>query len=323
MPPRSPRLHRRRRLSPILKASCVLSKLVVLVTMGALLPGCFTAGRHAERTQSAPVAARNATRSQIHGRVLVDGLLPAKYFGVFVKAADAPLIGTATTFSGRNGAFSIDAPTGIWDVVVVGPQFERTIVRAVSVEKNRGTDIGTVAVKTGVTIVGRVRNPQGAGVESTVTLSLGRPMDLDPLSARLRGIYTTTTNDAGAFKLTGVAEADLKTGRMLRAQTLQNQASFPIDVSTTTRNDVELTVLPAGSLGGEVTGVANLKVPQFVLIQRKAARDYFLAQLDDSGHFETEGIPEGDYVVGYDGVFSASKPVHVTAGTRTEVVLEQ
>ncbi len=196
----------------------------------------------------------------VTGRVLYDdGSAPP----AFTVAAG---YGAPKPFADPEGRFSIDAPGGSYNLVISGPTFIRTLVEA-RVNGGGTADVGTITVKRGRSISGRVLDPSGLPVAgATVAAGMlltgdGQKLYIDDESI---GAQKTDTDDQGRFMMSGFPPATITVtagkdgvGRAPSVTVPRGPASAEIDLVLAATGAIEGTAKLDGSPLAETVIIAN------------------------------------------------------------------
>lgn len=191
----------------------------------------------------------------IKGRVAFDDGTPAQ---VFVVSLGGFRGGTPVT--AKDGAFELtDVPPRTYQVSIRGPDFEQTTVADVDVAPGQTVDLGTITVRKGRSITGRVVTAQGAPVAGA-TVVLGKTLFGSGSSTSIGGRFgppgaqrnkTTTTDDRGEFAIHGVPSYTLN----IVAEHDEAGRTAPVTIpgSRESVHGLELVMQPTGALEGIVT----------------------------------------------------------------------
>ena len=199
-------------------------------------------------------------------------------------------MGAPTPFAAEDGSFELDLAPGHFTLTVTGLAFDRAQVPA-DVKSGETTDVGTVTVKKGRMIAGRVLGPDGAPVPGA-TVVAGRRLFGSGTRTNvgnggggpMRGASKDTiTDERGEFSLAGVGAQEL-------ALVAEHES---IGRSTTVQ-------VPAGD-----TPVAiDLKLAPFAVIQGKVTSGGKPAEATGV-NVSSQNVPATNYIVqtGPDGTF--------------------
>lgn len=148
----------------------------------------------------------------IRGTVRFQDGSPATVFSVAVSWPPG------VPFSDDDGGFSLSAiPPGTFDLTFRGPEFAETVVLDVAVRADQITELGTVTVRRGRTVTGRVIDDGGVPVEgATVVVARQLVGDGTSLAPELGSgideqlsLRRTQTDAAGAYRIAGIASEEL------------------------------------------------------------------------------------------------------------------
>ena len=225
----------------------------------------------------------------VKGRVLYDdGSAPP----AFTVAAG---YGSPTPFATSDGRFTIDAPGGALNLVVSGPTFIRKLVDT-TVDGGDTIDVGTVTVKRGRSISGRVLDPSGVPVAgATVAAGIlltgdGQKLYIDDESI---GAQKTETDDDGRFVMSGFPPATITVlagkdgvGRAPSLQIPRGPASANVD----------LVLAATGSLQGTATlDGAPLADTVIIANPASASSSNFFVTTGADGTFALDMLSPGVY----------------------------
>jgi protocatechuate 3,4-dioxygenase beta subunit len=224
-------------------------------------PGALEHGRSTLRETIAASSGDRAVRivvpadGAITGRVAFpDGRTPA----TFVVSLGG--WGNTVPVSTRDGSFTIpDVPPRTYQLAVRGPGFAERTLPGVVVAAGKTADAGTITVRPGRSISGRVIDADGKPVAGASVLAgpmlwgtgsktrtpsgIGGPPGSD-------AIQDATTDERGMFTLTGVGRGP----RHLIADHDALGRSLPLTVPPDrSASDIELVLVPLGTLQGKVT----------------------------------------------------------------------
>jgi RNA polymerase sigma factor (sigma-70 family) len=183
----------------------------------------------------------------VTGRVLYDDGNAPPAFTVAVG------YGTPMPFATADGHFSVDVPGGALNLAVSGPTFIRKLV-PIEVEDGGSKDVGTVTVKRGRSISGRVLDASGMPVPAaTVAAGLlltgdGQKLYLDGESV---GAQQTETDAQGHFVMSGFPPASITVTAGKDGVGRSQMLSIPSGPSSA---EVDLVLAATGS----VSGIARL-----------------------------------------------------------------
>jgi hypothetical protein len=182
---------------------------------------------------------------KVRGKVLfADGSAPE----LFLVAVDAL---PAIPFSSRDGTFTIPSPGGIHDLIVTGLAFEREVVANVEIEGDK--DVGTITVKPGRSISGRVVGPEGHPVADARVVAghllAGGGTELNIPEEGVM-VKETRTDGQGRYVLRGLAEHSITLLAEAAGIGRSRSVTVPRGASSA---EVNLFLEVAGALEGRVT----------------------------------------------------------------------
>lgn len=200
-------------------------------------------------------------------------ILPAngKIKGVvsYAEGAHPPLFTVTTAyppgtpFSTDDGQFALDeVPPGTYDVTIRGPGFADYVARKVVVSSDAETDLGTLEVKRGRTISGKVRDGSGRVVEGALVVA-ARQLIADGSTLapsfgagqeEASGVRRATSNADGVYQLTGVGPGELLLAADHPQRGRSNAATLPAAGGSQV---VDLVLVPVGRVTGMVTAGGN------------------------------------------------------------------
>jgi protocatechuate 3,4-dioxygenase beta subunit len=182
--------------------------------------------------------------------------------GKVVEAGGKPPASAVLTVSGqmpvttRKGAFTIrDLAPGKYDLTVRGPSFAVRELRDLEVTSGKVTDVGTIEVKPGRRLRGRVvdgskRPVAGARVRAGDQLFSGETDDKDDTLDLLLGWQSAITDATGAFELTGLPPEEL---RVSAEHTSGRSEAVKVAGGSEDPPPVTLQILAYGSISGTIT----------------------------------------------------------------------
>lgn len=229
----------------------------------------------------------------------------------------------------KDGTFSVDAPGGVFNLVIEGPALEPTTVPAVEVAGG-ARDLGTITVKKGRSISGRVLGLDGAPVAGAqvaaggILTGGGTELYIEDESP---GAKATTTDADGRFVLNGYGHASMalvagkpEVGRSRSVRIPSGDDSVVLD----------LVLEATGGLDGKLTkGGAPLAETVIIVNPMAASGSNFFVVTGPDGSFALDTLAGGDYIVS--GMIGGGGPkpkdmhmkrVTVVPGKRTSVAIE-
>jgi len=256
----------------------------------------------------------------VKGRVLyADGTAPPAF--TVAIGATSPV-----AFAAEDGSFAMPAPGGTHNLVISGPTFARAIVEA-EIGGSRPTDLGTITVKRGRSVSGRVLDAGGApvaGAQVAAGMLLsgdGTRLYIEDESINAR---TTETDADGRFVITGFGS-----GRITMVAGLEGVGRSPSitlppgDASA----EVDLVLQPTGALEGTITRDGQPVAETIVIANPIGATssNFFVATGAD-GSYALDALTAGEYqvypMIGGGGGKPKDmfiRPTTVVAGKRTRL----
>ena len=210
--------------------------------------------------------------------------------------------GSGTPFSSRDGAFELGSlAPNTYTITVRGPDFEDRSVPDVEVRAGEFTDLGTVSVRKGRVVAGRVVDPSGQAIEGATVL-VGRRIfgSGSETSSQLRfgagQTKSATTDENGAFSVRGVGPGNLSVvaeheelGRSVPVAAVGQPPGGP---------RLEIVVLPFGAIEGTVTRGGSPADSVFVQAQSKTVvTTSFGVQTGPDGKFRFDRLAPDEYLV--------------------------
>lgn len=227
----------------------------------------------------------------------------------FASGDPAPLFTAGTTISSpvpfSGGAFSLgDVPPGVVSLVIAGPSFETVVVPDIVVEQDHTKDVGTVTVKPGRTVSGRVLRDDGTPVAGAHVLAGYRLVgDGDRLTTQAWGApggagatRETTSDERGVYALRGMGGRDLA----LMADHTQLGRSITVRVPASDQSSVvDLVIAPLGSIEGSVTrgGKPAEGVNVNASPKSMALSSNLVVSTGPDGRYRFSRVASDDYVV--------------------------
>jgi len=266
----------------------------------------------------------------ITGHVVDDDGRPVTSFSV-AFAIWEPAMQTAAMPSGRpvtsaDGTFKIDSvPANHYMIAVSGPGIvEWRAPGSVEVKSSSVTDLGTIKVKAGEQISGRVLSRAGAPVANAdVTMATADKPDL----------FLHAESDAdGHFTLPVVTRG---TAVRVRASTESNTSEWVSVAAGVTTVDIVMADPTRGSVRGVIIDPENPIAERPVVLTLRGSGlpgeglkpEAFTSALD-SGRFALDNIPAGDYVLwvrraqGKPGEEWVTRPISIQGTKETSVMID-
>ncbi|HUH00726.1 MAG TPA: sigma-70 family RNA polymerase sigma factor [Kofleriaceae bacterium] len=229
---------------------------------------------------------------RIEGRVLFeDGSAPQAFTIAVGPAPPAP-------FASKDGAFVLDGPGGTHDVVVRGGSFAREIVVDAVLESGAVTDLGTITVKKGRSLSGRVLDPDGNPVaEARVaagSLISGSGTELN-IPEEGFNVQETTTDEDGRFIMRNFGEHSLYV--VAQGDGIGRSSSVRVPGGKDSAY-LDLILKSTGRLEGVVT-MDGKPVPEAVVIATPigATASNFFVVTGQDGSYALDMLTEGQYAV--------------------------
>jgi RNA polymerase sigma-70 factor (ECF subfamily) len=227
----------------------------------------------------------------ITGRVLFeDGAAPLTFSIEVGPVSSAP-------FAGGSGQFSLSIPAGSHDLLVSGPAFVGVRIPDVTVEESRPKDLGTIRVKRGRSIAGRVLELDGtpvpdAEVAAGILISGGGTKMNIPGEGY--GVQETTSGGDGRFSLAGFGESPLSVVAQKEGKGRSATIAIPRGPNSA---EVDLVLQPTGALAGTVTRSGSA-LPETVVVARpRATQGNFFVVTGPDGRYALDTLTPGAYVM--------------------------
>jgi RNA polymerase sigma factor (sigma-70 family) len=228
---------------------------------------------------------------RVTGRVVLEDGTAAPAFSVSFGGV-AP-----TPFTGTDGAFSLSGPAGQHDLIVTGPTFATKELENVQLEEGAGKDLGTITVKRGRSISGRVLAPDGTPVaEAQVVAAAWMSGGGTKLFIRDEsGPAQQTTSDAdGRFTLSGFEPGKL----VLVAERTGVGRSSTISVPPQPLSaQVDLVLRETGSLEGKVTRDGQPFADTVVITAARGTAANFFVMTGPDGRYALDTLAPGPQTV--------------------------
>ncbi|HEY5947648.1 MAG TPA: sigma-70 family RNA polymerase sigma factor, partial [Kofleriaceae bacterium] len=254
--------------------------------------------------------------STLEGRVLYEDGSPPPAFTVAVGYA------TPKPFATADGRFSIEVPGGAFNLAVSGPTFIRKLV-AIEVKDGSKKDLGTVTVKRGRSISGRVIDASGMPV-AAATVAAGQLLTGDGqklyIESESVGAQETTTDGQGRFVMSGFPPASITVTAGKDGVGRSQSVSIPSGPSSA---EVELVLAATGSVSGTVR-VDGTPLAETIIIASPAngSSSNFFVTTGPDGSFALDALTPGLYaitpIIG-DAGDKHFRRVDIVAGQRAQV----
>jgi uncharacterized GH25 family protein len=241
----------------------------------------------------------------IKGKIVLAGGGPPKLATVSIGwAAQTPAVG---------GAFSIDdVQPGDHDVTFRGPEFAELIKPDVKVEPGKVTDIGTITVKRGRRLAGRVVDKNGAPVANArvkvgkMLWSQGNEASANDDMDQMFGLRVAVTGEDGGFAVVGISPE----GGLAVAEHPDRGRSAPLQIAAGDRDppDATMTLRGFGSITGKVTSKGEPVAKAMVMVSPKGAAQIVSVQSGDDGTYVIDKVAEGEHKL------SAMRPAMMSMG---------
>ena len=213
--------------------------------------------------------------------------------------------GPSTPFASKDGAFRLpDLDPRRYQLVIRGPGFDEKRVADVEVEPGEVTDVGTITVKQGRRISGRVVDAAANPVAEATVLAGGRLFGSgsSATSSAGRGFpgagesKQVTTDDKGEFTIYGVGSADV--ALIAEHSSKGRSTSISIPGSQQSVFDIELTLLPPGAIEGTVTTGGQPVESALVSVQSKSVPEVrFAVSTGADGRYRFDLLAPDSYLV--------------------------
>lgn len=168
--------------------------------------------------------------------------------------------GASTPFSTKDGSFEVnDLPPQKYSVTIRGAGFDTKTIADVEIKGGDITDLGTITIKKGRALRGRVVSKAGDIVEGA-TVSAGRMMFGTGSSTATAGgggppmarnTKSVTTDENGEFSISGVTKAEQLI--VAEHETIGRSKAMVVNRSQESTEDIELVLEPFGALEGIAT----------------------------------------------------------------------
>lgn len=240
--------------------------------------------------------------------------------------------------SNSSGAFDVpDVPPGKYDVTFRGQDFADVTVRDIEVEAGEAADMGTVKVKRGRTIAGRVVDKSGSPVGGATVIAAKRlfgdgstvQANFGAGSDEAQGVRKITTEDDGRFELSGISNGEMMVVGNHEEIGRSSPAIIPPGRSSP---EFELVLRPFGRVVGTVrVGEAPAKKTTVTATPLEGSTNQtVIVNTGDDGAFVIEKLPEGRHRLaaiiqsGFTGANSAGTDVTVVGGkeVRADITIE-
>ena len=253
------------------------------------------------------------------GRVLfADGSAPELY------TASAGM-GQGTPFSAKDGTFELEnVPPGKRSLTVTGPSFDQKRVE-VDVEEGKALNVGTLTVKKGRIITGRVLTAAGAPAAGA-TVFAGRRLFGDGARPSTRGfgpggggvVRSATADDEGVYTLFGVGPREL--ALLADHETLGRSQAVQVAGGTQPAT-IDLVLKPFGALEGTVTrGGQPVEELMVNATAQTVTTTNFMIQTGPDGAFRFDRLAADTYVV---SAMTGRNPMGGMAFHSQVVILEE
>jgi protocatechuate 3,4-dioxygenase beta subunit len=226
-----------------------------------------------------------------------DGTSPGLFAIGIGKGAPVP-------FATSDGSFELNGlPAGELGLSIDGPSFDPITVPA-KIDPGGVADVGTITVKKGRTLSGRVLDPNGTPVANASVLAGPRlfgdgtqagAIDLNLPGARDSFVRQTTSGDDGSYSLHGIGNGDLALMAESDALGRSHIAMVPGSPDSST---IDLVLLPFASVAGTVTS-GGQPMPEAVVTasSQAASTSSFVVSTGADGTFRFDHLAPDTYKV--------------------------
>jgi RNA polymerase sigma factor (sigma-70 family) len=224
---------------------------------------------------------------QVKGRVLLEDGQPAPAFSLSLGPV------SPVPFTGTGGAFLLSAPAGRHRLVITGPTFATRELEDVTVEEGEARELGTVVVKRGRSITGRVLAEDGAPVAQAQVVAgqflSGGGTQLY-IATESGGAQETTSDDDGHFVLSGFEPGPLVVVAERAGRGRSDTVPIPPQQASA---QLDLMLRPTGSLDGRVTRDGRPFPDTVVIATRQLGTANFFVMSGPDGRFALDTLAPG------------------------------
>ncbi len=251
------------------------------------------------------------------------------------KSPDAATVqvGWMPGTSAKGGSFALTELTpGRYDITVRGPEFAQVTKGDIVVEAGKTTDLGTIQLKRGRKVTGRVTTSDGAPVPgakvqlgafimSQGTGAAGAEMDPEQWGLRM-----ATTGDDGGFAIVGVGPDGVSI--IAEHPTLGRSDALTVAAGQGDPPPIQLRLHGYGVLAGKVTSAGKpVGGASLTASQKSGGAHAVVVQTGPDGTFLIDKIPEGAHhltVMQMSGMGAATTGAEasVVAGKRTDIAID-
>jgi protocatechuate 3,4-dioxygenase beta subunit len=215
-----------------------------------------------------------------------------------------------------SGAFRVArVSAGRTSLTVSGPSFETIVVHDVNVDADAETDVGTITVRKGRSIVGHVLTPDGKPVPGASVFCgkrvVGSGSNLTSQTWGPAGssgaTRTADTDETGYYAIRGMGPMEVVV--IADHPTLGRSATVRVPASNET-STIDLVLASPGAIEGTVAR-GGQPLPHFQVTASPHPVTHnasFVVTTDDSGHYRFDRLVPGDYLV------TATGGMHPIAG---------
>ncbi|HEY4180061.1 MAG TPA: carboxypeptidase-like regulatory domain-containing protein [Kofleriaceae bacterium] len=234
--------------------------------------------------------------STLAARITLDGQ-PVAYYGVRIVqhvegSDDSDWGGRTDNVNDDNGAFErSDLAPGVYDIMIVGPNFKKKELPRVTMREGARTDLGTIAMDRGRTVHGHVVDDRHVPIAGALVAIGQVPNHLSdsPIAQRMSGDATTHTDASGAFSISGLEPMDEE----LKIVATHATAGITImRMLTPGEDNIELVMVETGDIVGSIDNY-NEDAGSNVTVT-DVNGNMFDGDVDAAGHFEVHAVPPGD-----------------------------
>jgi protocatechuate 3,4-dioxygenase beta subunit len=232
---------------------------------------------------------------RVTGRVVTEDGTPAPQFSVSFGEKIGGMV--PTPFSGTDGAFSLSGPPGQHDLLITGPSFATKELQNVRLDEGAHKDLGTITVKRGRSLSGRVLAPDGTPVaDAQVVAAPWLSGGGDKLFIRDEsGPAQETTSDAdGRYTLSGFEPGKLVL--LAERKGIGRSATISVPAQPPSAH-VDLMLQATGSLEGKVTRDGQPFADTVVIATARETTANFFVMTGPDGRYALDTLAPGPQMV--------------------------